>query len=48
LLFDSRATLKAGKKIVKALAWYESLGHACRILDVVRCYSNLDGVGGAK
>jgi glyceraldehyde 3-phosphate dehydrogenase len=48
LLFDSRATLKAGKKIVKALAWYESLGHACRILDVVRHYSHLDGVGGVK
>jgi glyceraldehyde 3-phosphate dehydrogenase len=48
LLFDSRATIKAGKKIVKALAWYESLGHACRILDVVRHYSNLDGVGGVK
>jgi glyceraldehyde 3-phosphate dehydrogenase len=48
LLFDSRATLKAGKKIVKALAWYESLGHACRILDVVRLYGRLDGVGGAK
>lgn len=48
LLFDSRATIKAGKRIVKALAWYESLGHACRILDVVRHYSNLDGVGGVK
>ena len=43
LLFDSRATLKAGKKIVKVLAWYESLGHACRVLDVVRRYSRLDG-----
>lgn len=48
LLFDSRATIKAGKKIVKALAWYESLGHACRVLDVVRRYSKLDGVGGVK
>jgi glyceraldehyde 3-phosphate dehydrogenase len=48
LLFDSRATIKAGKKIVKALAWYESLGHACRILDVVRHYSKLDGAGGVK
>lgn len=47
LLFDSRATLKAGKRIVKALAWYESLGQACRVLDVVRHYSRLDGVGGA-
>jgi len=46
LLFDTRATLKAGKKIVKALAWYESLGHACRVLDVVRQYSKLDGRGG--
>jgi glyceraldehyde 3-phosphate dehydrogenase (phosphorylating) len=48
LLFDSRATLKAGKKMLKTLAWYESLGHACRIFDVVRLYSKLDGVGGAR
>jgi glyceraldehyde 3-phosphate dehydrogenase len=46
LLFDARATLKAGKTIVKALAWYESLGHACRVLDVVRHYSTLSGNGG--
>jgi len=46
LLFDARATLKAGKKMVKVLAWYESLGHACRVLDVVRHYSKLDGNGG--
>ena len=46
LLFDSRATLKAGKKIVKVLAWYESLGHGCRVLDVVRHYSTLDSSGG--
>jgi glyceraldehyde 3-phosphate dehydrogenase len=43
LLFDSGATIRAGKKIVKVLAWYESLGHACRVLDVVRQYSKLDG-----
>ncbi len=43
LLFDSRATLKAGKKIVKTLAWYESLGHACRVLDVVRQYARFGG-----
>jgi glyceraldehyde 3-phosphate dehydrogenase (phosphorylating) len=48
LLFDSRATIKAGKKIVKVLAWYESLGHACRILEVARHYAKLDGVGGVK
>jgi glyceraldehyde 3-phosphate dehydrogenase len=46
LLFDTRATLKAGKKIVKVLAWYESIGHACRVLDVVRQYSKLNGNGG--
>jgi glyceraldehyde 3-phosphate dehydrogenase len=48
LLFDARATLKAGEKIVKVLAWYESLGHACRVLDVVRLYHGLDGRGGVK
>jgi glyceraldehyde 3-phosphate dehydrogenase len=48
LLFDTRATLKAGKKIVKTLAWYESLGHACRVLDVVRHYTKLDRDGGAS
>lgn len=48
LLFDARATLKAGKKIVKTLAWYETLGHACRVLDVVRQYSKLDGMRGAS
>jgi glyceraldehyde 3-phosphate dehydrogenase len=46
LLFDARATIKAGKRIVKVLAWYESLGHACRVLDVVRHYSRLDNRGG--
>ena len=48
LLFDSRATLKAGKNIVKVLAWYETLGHACRVLDVVRHYGLLDQKGGAQ
>jgi glyceraldehyde 3-phosphate dehydrogenase len=45
LLFDSRATIKAGKRIMKVLAWYESLGHACRVLDVVRRYNKLDSGG---
>jgi len=43
LLFDARATLKAGKRIVKTLAWYESLGHAGRVLDVVRQYARFGG-----
>jgi len=48
LLFDTCATIKAGKRIVKVLAWYESLGHACRVLEVVRHYSRLDGIGGEQ
>jgi len=48
LLFDSQATLKTGKSMVKVLAWYESLGHACRVLDVVRHYDKLDGAGGVQ
>ncbi len=48
LLFDTQATLKAGENLVKVLAWYESLGHACRVLDVVRHYSKLDGAGGVR
>jgi glyceraldehyde 3-phosphate dehydrogenase len=45
LLFDARGTLKAGRRIIKALGWYESLGHACRVLDVVRHYDKLDAGG---
>jgi glyceraldehyde 3-phosphate dehydrogenase len=41
LLFDARATQRAGKRLVKTLAWYETLGHACRVLDVVRAYAAL-------
>lgn len=42
LLFDSQATEKAGKHLIKALGWYENLGHAARLLDVVRLYHKLD------
>jgi glyceraldehyde 3-phosphate dehydrogenase len=42
LLFDARGTIKAGDTIVKALGWYETLGHAARLLDVVRLYAQLD------
>ena len=42
LLFDTQGTIKAGKNIVKTLSWYENLGHAARLLDVVRLYANLD------
>lgn len=42
LLFDAKGTIKAGNTIIKTLSWYENLGHAARLLDVVRLYSNLD------
>jgi len=42
LLVDLQGTIKAGSKIVKLLAWHESLGHACRILDIAETYADLD------
>jgi len=42
LLFDAKGTIKAGGNTVKTLSWYENLGHAARLLDVVRLYRNLD------
>jgi len=41
LLFDTKGTLKAGSNIIKTLSWYENLGHAARLLDVVRLYGAL-------
>ena len=42
LLFDTKGTIKAGSNTIKTLSWYENLGHAARLLDVVRLYRNLD------
>lgn len=42
LLFDIKGTIKAGESIIKTLGWYENLGHAARLLDVVRLYAALD------
>ena len=42
LLFDTKGTIKAGDNIVKTLSWYENLGHAARLLDVVRLYAGLE------
>jgi len=47
LLFDACGTLKAGSHIVKTLGWYETRGHAARLLDVVRLYGALDRSGRA-
>jgi len=44
LVFDTKATLKAGSNMVKVLGWYDNGHcHATRILDIVRSYSNLKG-----
>src|SRR6056297_591841 len=48
LLFDARGTIKAGASIVKTLGWYENLGHAARLLDVVRLYAALDAREAAR
>lgn len=42
LLFDVQGTLKAGEHFVKTLSWYETRGHAARLLDVARLYRDLD------
>lgn len=42
LVFDAWGTIKAGSNTVKALGWYETLGHAARLLDVARLYAELD------
>lgn len=47
LLFDIKGTIKAGSNTLKTLGWYETLGHAARLLDVVRLYSALDRPGEA-
>jgi glyceraldehyde 3-phosphate dehydrogenase len=47
-VFDLKGTLKSGKRMVKSLVWYESLGHALRTLDVVRLYRELDSKENAQ
>ena len=42
LLVDLKGTLKAGRRLVKLLAWHESLGHARRTLDLAALYADLD------
>lgn len=41
LLFDTKGTIKAGSNTIKMLGWYETLGHAARLLEVARLYSSL-------
>jgi glyceraldehyde 3-phosphate dehydrogenase len=42
LLFDCQGTLRAGQHFIKTLSWYETRGHAARMLDVARLYAAAD------
>jgi len=42
LLLDLQGTLRTGGRMVKLLAWHETLGHAARLLDVARLYAGLE------
>ncbi len=42
LLVDLKGSMPAGSRMLKILAWHESLGHARGILGVIRAYSQLD------
>ncbi len=46
ILVDLKGTLKAGSKLIKILAWHESLGHARRILDLAALYAGLEAPTG--
>ncbi len=41
VIFDLQGTLKAGRRMIKTLAWYEELSHARRLLEVARLYQDL-------
>lgn len=41
LLVDLLGTMKAGNRMMKMLAWHETLGHSKRILDVVGVYADM-------
>lgn len=47
LLFDTKGTLKAGEHFIKTLGWYETRGHAARLLEVARLYADLDSREGS-
>ncbi len=48
LLFDTKGTMKASKRMVKTLSWYDnSLGQAGRLVDLALAYGKLGVEGGA-
>ena len=42
LLVDLQGSMKAGTRMAKIMAWHETLGHACRILDVAAIYGSME------
>ncbi len=47
LVFDSRATMRTGKRLLKTICWYDNnLAQACRLLDLVKVYRHVDAQGG--
>lgn len=48
LLFDTKGTMKASKRMIKTLSWYDnSLGQAGRLIDLALAYGKLGVEGGA-
>jgi len=48
VLFDTRGTMKASKRMLKTLSWYDnSLGQAGRLIDLALAYGKLGVEGGA-
>lgn len=43
LVFDAKATMKTSGQLIKVIGWYDNgWGHAARILDIIRAYSQLN------
>jgi len=42
ILVDLKGTMQAGARMIKLLAWHETLGHARSILDLAALYATLD------
>ncbi len=48
VVFDSKATMRSPKRMVKTLTWYDnSLAQASRIIDLAKAYGNVGVEGGA-
>jgi glyceraldehyde 3-phosphate dehydrogenase len=43
LVFDAKATMKTSGRFIKVIGWYDNgWGHAARLLDIIRAYSQLN------